>query len=191
MPEEERCRVRGIHFLRVGAFPPANAQELVARVSRHVHVPCRLLASAFTTGVPLLDGRPQVSADALLARLEGQAGEPGTILFGLVDEDIGSPLFTFHFGRARVRGRAAIVSVARLRPQFYGFAADPGLTVQRTEREILHELGHVAGLHHCDDYRCLMYFASSVHAIDLRDPSFCAACAAALPDWLAHVESPT
>ena len=58
------------------------------------------------------------------------------------------------------------------------------LAAVRTEREVLHELGHLAGLHHCDAYDCLMYFASSVHAIDNRGSSFCRDCGERLPSGL-------
>jgi archaemetzincin len=182
MPEEV-CRIWGIHFLRVGAFPPAPARELVARVSQRVSVPCRLLATPLEGELPLLDGRTQVSADPLLETLEAQA-EHGSLLVGLLALDIGSPLFTFFFGRARLRGQAGLVSLARLRPEFYGMPPDPALTAQRLEREVLHELGHLGGLRHCDAYDCLMYFASNVHAIDNRGSSYCPACAERIPTAL-------
>jgi archaemetzincin len=58
------------------------------------------------------------------------------------------------------------------------------LTAQRATAEILHELGHVAGLGHCRDASCLMCFSGSVEAVDLRGLAYCAACAAALPPGL-------
>jgi archaemetzincin len=176
-------RIWGVHFLRVGAFPPAAARELVVRVSRRVAVPCRVVAKPFEGELPLLDGRTQVNADPLLETLEAET-DRGNLLVGLLTLDIGSPLFTFFFGRARLHGHVAIVSLARLRPEFYGLPPDPELTAQRTEREVLHELGHLAGLRHCDNYECLMYFASAVHAIDNRGPSFCPGCAERLPTGL-------
>jgi archaemetzincin len=176
-------RIWGIDFLKVGAFPPGAARELVVRVSRRVAVPCKVLATPFESELPLLEGRMQVSADPLLETLEART-ERGNLLVGLLTLDIGSPLFTFFFGRARLHGHVAIVSLARLRPEFYGLPADPELTAQRTEREILHELGHLAGLHHCDAYQCIMYFASSVEAIDNRGASFCPACAEQVPPGL-------
>ncbi|MHC4974471.1 MAG: hypothetical protein ACYTG3_19320 [Planctomycetota bacterium] len=182
MPEDVG-RIWGVNFLRVGAFPPAAARELVVRVSRRVAVPCRLVATPFEGELPLLDGRTQVNADPLLEALEAQA-ERGNLLVGLLNLDIGSPLFTFFFGRARLRGHVAIVSLARLRPEFYGLPPDPELTAQRVEREVLHELGHLGGLQHCDAYDCLMYFASNVHAIDNRGSSFCPACTERIPTGL-------
>ena len=182
MPEDLR-RIWGLHFLRVGAFPPAAARELVVRVSRRVAVPCRMVATPFEGDLPLLDGRTQVDADPLLETLEAQT-ERGTLLVGLLTLDIGSPLFTFFFGRARLHGHVAIVSLARLQPEFYGLPADPELAARRTEREVLHEVGHLVGLRHCDAYDCLMYFASSVHAIDNRGSSFCPDCARRIPTGL-------
>lgn len=175
MPEEPG-RIWGVHFLRVGAFPPAAARELVVRVSRHVAVPCRLVGTAYEGELPLLDGRTQVNADPVLEILEAET-EPGNLLVGLLTLDIGSPLFTFFFGRARLHGHVAIVSQARLRPEFYGLSPDPELTALRTEREVLHEIGHLGGLRHCNTYDCIMYFASSVEAIDNRGSAFCSACA--------------
>ena len=58
------------------------------------------------------------------------------------------------------------------------------LLLQRTTTEILHELGHVAGLKHCQQYDCIMHFAATAEAVDLRGMSFCHSCTAALPDGL-------
>ena len=107
--------------------------------------------------------------------------------------DLGLTLFTFVFGRATRNGRAAIVSLARLGPEQYGLAADSNLTARRAVAEILHELGHVAGLGHCSDVGCIMQFATSVERIDLRGLEFCPSCAAALPRHLlaaTHVTPP-
>lgn len=157
---------------------------LVAELSRHVEIPCRLVrppAGVELVGVP---GRAQLDADRMLAALEGVA-TPGVPLVGVAAHDLGLPIFTFVFGRARLGGGAAVVSLARLHPEFYGLPADPPLVARRAAAEILHELGHVAGLPHCADRNCLMSFAASVEAADLRGLAFCADCAARLPHGLA------
>ena len=105
-------------------------------------------------------------------------------LVGLTALDLGNPIFTFFFGRARLNGRSAIVSLARLDPRFYGLPEDPRLMVRRAVNEVLHELGHNAGLQHCNDQGCLMRVAATVEAIDIRGASYCLACSERLPRGL-------
>lgn len=185
-PEADAVPIRALRFLPVGALPPGLLQGIVARVSAELPLPCRMERSAVAEDreFPPLEGRNQTDADRLLALLEERATEPGVILCGITAQDIGNPIFAYFFGRARLGGRAALVSVARLAPGFYGLPDDTDLTLRRAAREVLHELGHVGGLRHCDDYGCVMRFAPTVDAIDVRGATFCAACAAAMPEPL-------
>ncbi|MFN7943633.1 MAG: hypothetical protein U0X73_18730 [Thermoanaerobaculia bacterium] len=166
------------------AAEAAQEAHLVATVaselSRRVRLPCRLVAAPAGPAPAPVPGRPQIDADQLLAALEA-AADDGVPLVGVTAADLGLPLFTFVFGRARLGGRAVVVSLARLRPELYGLPADGALVARRAAAEILHELGHLAGLAHCADSACLMHFATSVEAADLRGSIFCDSCAAALP----------
>jgi archaemetzincin len=174
-----------LDFVTVGPFPPELAQDLVSLTSRRLPLPCRLLRGPGPTA-PRIEGRDQLDADRLLAALEAVAAESlaGHVLMGLTAQDIGSPLFTFFFGRARLRGRAGLVSVARLAPTFYGLPDDPEITAHRAVIEILHEFGHVAGLTHCDDFGCLMHLTTNVEGLDARGSTYCEACLDRLPDDL-------
>jgi archaemetzincin len=131
-----------------------------------------------------MEARDQADADRLLEQLEERAESAhptGSVLVGVTQADLGNPIFTFFFGRARQHGRAALVSLARLSPAFYGLPDDRALTVHRATLEILHELGHVVGLPHCRDVACLMHFAATVESIDQRGNAFCRHCLAAAP----------
>jgi archaemetzincin len=97
---------------------------------------------------------------------------------------VGSPLFQYFFGRARLGGRAGLVSTARLTPVFYGLPDDPGVTARRAETEILHEVGHVLGLAHCRDFACLMHVTTDVEGIDARGTSWCDECVRRMPPRL-------
>jgi archaemetzincin len=179
--EQRPISIGGFLFQTIGSFPQATAATVVAGVSRRVAVPCRLVPGPPHLEPPYLPGRKQVDADGLLARLEAQELPAGRVAVGLTMLDLGNPIFTFFFGRARQHGRAALVSLARLDPSFYGLPKDDDLIHRRTELEILHELGHVAGLHHCRDFACIMRFASTVEAIDNRGEALCPTCRQTLP----------
>ena len=177
-----RLASRRSAFSRDDGIARALAADIVAHVSRRLLVPCRLDPAPWQNHPVRLGGREQVDADRLLASLESSA--PGTIQVGLTGLDIGLAIFTFVFGRAMRGGHAAVVSLARLAPERYGLAADADVLMRRAVTEILHELGHVAGLGHCDDFSCIMHFAPKVEAIDVRGTGFCAGCAAMLPENL-------
>lgn len=181
-PAASHAGVAAIELLGLTALPEGLGRALTSHVSRRVALPCHLRhAEGAPVEIPWLDQRDQVDADALLARLETRARDADTLLVGVTTLDIGNPVFSFFFGRARQGGRAALVSLARLTPGFYGLPDDEELTLRRATREVLHELGHLAGLPHCRDFGCVMRFASTVEAIDTRGGGFCSACAAALP----------
>jgi archaemetzincin len=180
--------VAALHLVSIGSGPPGLA-ALAARLSRRLAIPCRVASDGAAIGeLPSLAGRGQLDADGLLARLEALASD-ASVVVGLTAQDVGIPIFTFVFGRARAGGRAALVSTARLDPSFYGLAPDPDLVLRRSVDEVLHELGHVAGLRHCEEAACLMRFAGSVEKADLRGSAFCAGCAARLPPWLETAHS--
>ena len=172
---------REIGFVPLPGLDRGDGERLVAQASAHVALPCRLLEPPpwiEPTGIP---GREQIDADGLLVQLERLAAAPARrMVVGVTGRDLAIPVFTFVFGLARVGGHAAVVSLARLRPEYYGRPADPALTMRRAVGEVLHELGHVAGLAHCMDHRCLMHFSTSVEAVDLRGLAYCGDCAASV-----------
>lgn len=158
---------------------------VAARASRSLHVPCTVGPPLDASGVGEVAGRDQWDADRLLACAESAAARdpsaPDAVLAALSARDIGNPVFTHFFGRARLGGRALVVSLARLSPVFHGLPPDREALVRRAAAEVLHELGHVAGLRHCAAAACLMRLARDVDAIDLRGTRFCGPCAAAMP----------
>jgi archaemetzincin len=173
-------QIGAIRFLAGVELRRPLVEDIVVHVSRRLRVPCHLDPSPWANDPVRLSGREQVDADLLLAALGGTP-VPGTVQVGITGLDIGLPIFTFVFGRALRGGNAAVVSLARLAPEHYGFPSDPELTVRRAVVEIVHELGHVAGLGHCDDFGCIMHFAPNVESIDVRGLDFCPTCAALLP----------
>jgi archaemetzincin len=113
---------------------------------------------------------------ALLARCPP---EPGWLL-GLTDHDLFVPVLSFVFGQAQLRGRAAVVSLARLRAEFFGLPPDPELLAARLAKEVVHETGHLFGLVHCPDRLCPMSLSIGLEELDLKTSRPCASCTALL-----------
>ncbi|NJE09932.1 archaemetzincin family Zn-dependent metalloprotease [Thermococcus sp. MAR1] len=97
-------------------------------------------------------------------------------VLGITDLDLYEEGLNFIFGLAHPGLGAAVISTFRLRPEFYGEAPNEGLFIERVIKEAMHELGHVFGLGHCPDRRCVMHFSNSVVDTDIKEPVYCSAC---------------
>jgi len=95
---------------------------------------------------------------------------------GIVDVDIFIPELNFVFGEAAVHGKAALVSLWRLKPEFYGAKSDGELYAQRALKEAVHEVGHTLGLRHCPRSSCVMHFSNSILDTDKKQSLFCDEC---------------
>lgn len=84
--------------------------------------------------------------------------------------DLYAEPLNFVFGQAEMGGRSAVISLKRLR------SADHGTFVQRALKEALHELGHAAGLGHCDSEECVMHFSNTLADTDRKGPGYCESC---------------
>jgi archaemetzincin len=120
--------------------------------------------------------RRQYNSTALLAALHERNREPGAKILGVTGLDLYIPVLTFVYGEAQLGGSVAIASCYRLRNSFYGLPTDHNVTLTRLLKESLHELGHTAGLVHCQDYECVMCASTSVEEIDLKREAFCGEC---------------
>ncbi len=82
--------------------------------------------------------------------------------------DLTVPGLNFVFGLADPARGAAVISLARLYPEFYGQPRDPRRFKERAVKEAVHELGHLLGLGHCPDPACVMSFSNSLADTDRR-----------------------
>jgi len=104
------------------------------------------------------------------------APENGRVL-AVTNEDLYVPDLNFVFGQADTTTGVAIMSLARLRPEFYGKPPDEPLFHQRAITEAVHELGHTVGLvEHCSDPHCVMHWSNSLADTDIKGYRFCPKC---------------
>jgi len=78
----------------------------------------------------------------------------------VVNVDLFVPSLNFVFGLAA--GNTAVISLARLRPEYYGEKKNEYLLRERALKESIHELGHTFGLPHCFNIRCIMHFQTAL-----------------------------
>jgi archaemetzincin len=125
----------------------------------------------------------QYLAFAFLEALEGFPG-PYRRILGVTEVDLYVPGLNFVFGLARQGGRCCVVSVARLRPAFYGLPHDEVVFRSRVVKEAVHELGHTFCLSHCPNPQCVMHFSNCLADTDRKSEGFCPKCRRALDECL-------
>jgi archaemetzincin len=106
-------------------------------------------------------------------------------ILGIINLDLYVPKLNFVFGEASQR--VAIISLIRLRDEFYNLPEEPedqGLFRRRVLTEAVHELGHTYGLIHCQNPHCVMFFSNSLTDTDMKGPNFCQRCKSKLPNSL-------
>ncbi|KPK24729.1 MAG: hypothetical protein AMJ70_01120 [Dehalococcoidia bacterium SG8_51_3] len=118
--------------------------------------------------------RKQYCSSTLLASLGEVESEERVV--GIADVDLYVPRLHFVFGEADVVSGTAIVSLCRLRQEYYGLDPDEALLLERAAKEVVHELGHTFGLEHCPNNNCVMHFSNSLADTDVKTVYFCARC---------------
>lgn len=94
----------------------------------------------------------------------------------ITDFDLYYSGLNFIFGLEDPARSCAIVSLARLKPEFYDERPARGLLEERIIKEVMHELGHYVGLDHCYNNKCVMSFSPSVFDVDKKQKEFCDDC---------------
>ncbi len=147
--------------------------KLKVRFNRKVDIVSRLELPDYTYN----SKRRQYYSTPILSELSSFISNlNGEKALGIVDVDLYVPELNFVFGEAELGGKVAVISLIRLRQEFYGLPSDQELFLERALKEATHELGHCFGLRHCSDPTCVMHFSNSLADTDRKRSFFCKRC---------------
>lgn len=121
--------------------------------------------------------RNQYSSTLVLRDALGRKPQDVVKLLVVVDADMFIPMLSFVYGQAQLDGPVAVLSLTRLRQEFYGLPENHPLFLFRIRKETLHEIGHCFGLTHCRDPLCTMCLSTSIQQLDRKQAEFCDGCA--------------
>lgn len=160
---------------------PRLLTKLTVALERALPVTVHVRTPWFDPELSFDPTRGQYSSTRVLRHLLDERSSSSPRVLGVVGVDLFAPVLTYVFGEAQLDGRAAVVSIHRLRPEAYGLPADDRLLFGRLLKESVHELGHTFGLLHCPDGSCVMHASTYVEDIDLKSAEFCLDCRGSVP----------
>ena len=165
-----------LQLLPIGKLESGVLKNIAPGLADTFGMPCEILSSGLDPQFAFHSERHQYHSSELLAHLHEVRSPESWRILGVTAVDLYIPILTFVFGEAQMGGPCAVVSLHRLRQEFYGLPADGQLLRQRLLKEAVHEIGHTVNLTHCEDYRCAMAPSHAVEWIDLKESWLCESC---------------
>ena len=152
------------YTLPVRMGPPASLQGVTSRPGRGAD--------------PAV--RQYLTRDILSKTLPPLLPKDGLCLLGVTMEDLyPDPTWNFVFGEAMLDSRVGVYSLVRFYPAFWGqadTAETDKLAFLRSLKVLVHETGHMFGVHHCQKYECVMNGSNSLAESDRSPLCLCPEC---------------
>ena len=161
----------------VGPAPALVLSAMEAALSEAFRLPVQRLDAIGEPADAFAPARRQWSSTVFLEELLRRVPPGASHLLGVTERDLFVPVLSFVYGQAQLGGQVAVVSLARLRPEFHGLPPAPAVLARRAAAEAVHEVGHTFGLVHCRDHRCPMSLSIDLPDLDGKTATPCAACA--------------
>lgn len=167
---------RGILIIDHGNFEKEFLGAIANSITREYQLPVSVKESHFDLSEFYDPMRRQYNGNKLMAELDSWSTLKHIKNIGLFRVDLFNPILTYIFGQAALNGNIGVASLYRLRNEQYGMKKDEGLLLERFQKVIIHELGHMFGLVHCHFPPCVMRSSTYVEDIDQKSLHLCSKC---------------
>ena len=176
-----------LYLVSVGGVPD-KVWEWVTKAAEWFPLPIRRLPALPIPELAYDSKRNQYQSVEIMRMLNQHAPQNGSRILGITDVDLSIPMLSFLFGQAQLDGPVAIVSLCRLRQEFYGLPAQDDLLRERLIKEVLHEMGHTFGLVHCAEQKCAMSLSTHIGMVDGKTEQYCSRCGVQLAQRFASLD---
>ncbi len=120
--------------------------------------------------------RNQYYASILLAKLERVKANPREYVLGVCEEDIYLPDEASILGHSDAILGTAIVSLMKIRQEFYGLPEDEMKVYDRLFKQSVHHIAHLFKVSSCRNSKCVNYYSQEMFDIDNKGEKFCDIC---------------
>jgi archaemetzincin len=165
----------------MGSVGEAVLNIVAANLQEILHLPVDILPARQTPEFAYSDMRKQYHAALILKKL-AESRRPHPRILALVSVDLFIPVLTHVFGEAQIGGRAAVVSLHRLKQKEEGGGVPLETFYERAAKVALHEVAHTFDLVHCKQPECIMRLSSGPGDLDGLPLFFCEYCEAFLEE---------
>jgi len=176
--------LKPIGVVPLGEVCELTVKSIAANILGYLHLDTLILPPMEHPMYAYNERRHQYDAGAMITAMESLSFPQCDKIVGVVDLDLFIPIFAHVFGEARQGGRAALVSISRLKPPSLTSQEALNLQMERAAKVALHELCHLYDLHHCMEGLCLMHFSGGLEDLDQTPLYLCRYCSLYLRDAL-------
>ncbi len=180
---------RVIYLLPLGEFPENTSpslETLRSYAAAYFQLEVQLLpaqlvdSNIFAPRANRYTGKRQLLTARIFDYLRDQLPSDAYCLLGLTMEDLyPAPAWNYVFGQASLSDRIGVYSFARYDPAFFGEPRPTHireLILRRSCKVLVHETGHMFGLHHCIYYHCVLNGSNHLAETDARPQHLCPIC---------------
>lgn len=160
----------------LGGIEREILDALVKVVEAEIGIRCQVLPPLENPKYAYNEKRSQYDSKTILERIKACCPHNALGILGVTHVDLCLPVLKYLFGLSELGGKSGLISLHRLRSEFYNEPEDRGKLLERVEKTALHELGHILGLTHCRDPRCVMSSSTTVDHTDAKGLAFCPTC---------------